>query len=124
MEVILLARTLKYLDISGNYVACTGEELKWIAEMKELHHLDVHLNNFDYEGIPPVFANNSSLEYLDVSYTLFYGALKSNDFEGMNKLTHLDLSGNWYSSSIPVELASLPYLQNLGVEDSNILGNL
>jgi len=123
-EISLLQHTLESLDIGGNLVACSGEDLYWVSDMKALKHFDVHLNNFYFDGIPPVFANHPSLEYVDISYTLFYGALEADDFEGAENLSHLDMSGNWYSSVFPSEVATLPSLERLYVSNADLMGDI
>lgn len=124
LEVRLLAPGLEFLDLSGNVVTSSGEDLAWISSMTQLKHLDIHYCNFNYNGIPPYIANLTNLEFLDISYTLFHGHLDGSAFEGLTSLKYLEMGGNFYYSSIPTELASLPALENLYIESSHLTGSI
>ena len=63
------------------------------------------------------------VEY-DCSYTLYFGAIDGRAFEGLDNLSYLAMGGNYYESSIPSQLASLPNLRRLYVEDAILTGTL
>lgn len=124
-EITLLKGSLTKLDIGGNVMANLGaDQLSWMGELTGLSHLDVHFNNFHYNGIPPGLAALTALELLDISYTLFFGALDGSIFAGMSSLSSLEMGGNQYDSAMPVEIATLPSLESLYAEDCALTGDL
>lgn len=123
-EIKLLADTLSYLDISGNPVSNKYTELSWIEELTELTTLDLHLCNFEWDGLPTYLAKLTKLEVLDVSYTLFFGSLDGSIFQDLTNLIYLDIGGNSYNSSFPLELASLPALKYVYAGFTHLSGDL
>jgi hypothetical protein len=92
--------------------------------LTNLVELDVHANFFDYDGVPPSMGALTKLEILDMSYTLFFGALDGTIFLPLSSLNYVEMGGNSYNSSLPTELASLPELEFLYMEQSNLSGDL
>ena len=60
----------------------------------------------------------------DCSYTLYRGPLLGESFVGLDSLEYLALGGNSYDSTVPPEIASLPSLKRLYLEDSLLKGSL
>lgn len=124
-EMQLLSDVLEYIDISGNIVASTSDELSWLASMTNLKHLDIGYCNFEYDGgIPPYVANLVRLEYLNVGHTQFAGSLNGTIFASLTNLKHLEIGSNPYRSSFPMEIASLPNLEYLYVDNTFLSGNI
>jgi Leucine-rich repeat (LRR) protein len=63
-------------------------------------------------------------EEYDCSYTLYRGPLLGETFVGLDSLEYLALGGNAYNSSVPLELAKLPNLKRLYLEESSLTGSL
>jgi hypothetical protein len=63
-------------------------------------------------------------EEYDCSYTLYRGPLLGEPFIGLDSLEYLSLGGNTYDSSVPLEIASLPNLKRLYLEESSLTGSL
>jgi Leucine-rich repeat (LRR) protein len=124
MEIVLLAGSLKFLDISGNIVANSEEDLAWITSMSKLTYLDISYCRFEYNGIPTYLANLTALETLNMGYTLFHGELRGSIFKNLKYLKRLSMGGNVYHSSLPVEIASLPTLERIYVENSFLTGDI
>jgi len=123
-EVRLLADTLIHLDLSGNSVYNHGEQLSWLEDLTQLTQLEVHFCNFDWAGIPPYLSSLTNLEILDISYTLFHGTLDGKIFENFDKLWLLEMGGNIYNSPMPAEITSLPELEYLYAEYTDLTGDL
>jgi Leucine-rich repeat (LRR) protein len=87
-------------------------------------YLYIGSTNFDSDGIPLEIGNLSKLVEFDCSYSLFYGPLSGEIFSNMPNLKTLVLSGNGYSSSVPDEIAMLPELQYLSIEEAFLQGDL
>ena len=64
------------------------------------------------------------VEEYDCSYTLYRGPLLGEPFVGLDSLEYLSLGGNTYNSSVPLEIASLPNLKRLYMEESSLTGSL
>jgi len=123
-EIKILADTISYLDISVNPISSKNLELSWIGDMTELTTLDIHLCNFEFDGLPSYLSKLTKLEVLDVSYTLFFGPMNGNIFQNLTNLIYIDISGNSYSSSFPLELASQPSLKYAYAEFTHLSGDL
>jgi Leucine-rich repeat (LRR) protein len=125
LEMGTLGRILKYIDISDNEIANINSENGWMSGMEKLLHLDIHYTNFDYPGIPTYIGDITSLEYLDVSETWFYGPLLGAIFQNLQNLTYLDIGDNSFEfNAFPDEIASLPKLENLYIEFTDLGGTL
>ena len=61
---------------------------------------------------------------LDFSYSLYFGPLQGQTFAGLTSLRELVMGGNFYNSTIPMELATLPSLENLYIENSLVNDDL
>lgn len=129
-EVTLLASSgprstgagrLNRIDIYDNMIH--SEDPFWISELgDELKYLFFGSTNFEYEMEDYVLP--SSIVEFDNSYTLQFGALRPEFFAQATKVQWLKMDGNFYNSSIPSIVGTLPSLTNLYLEDSIITGDL
>ena len=60
----------------------------------------------------------------DISFCFFTGGLKDENFEGLQKLSFVDLDGNAFNSTIPSVFGRLPSLEFLYLSDSFLSGDL
>lgn len=126
-EITLLQRSLNNLNLVSNFIYNEGDEgLAWIGELTNMRDLFLGSTYLVYDGIPPVFAKlNATLRQLDISYTIFHGDMRAAEtLAPLTSLTYLEMGGNTYNASIPVELASLPMLDSLYIDDASITGDL
>lgn len=103
----LFSDSLKFLDIS--YCNVLQPNLQGFPNLRKAminHNMVRYLRSNE-------FANNTKLEYLDLSYNNI-GSLKSDTFRGLNMLKYLDLSWNEIAN-IPedalLEMASLTQIK-------------
>lgn len=125
LEMVTIGYGLLKLDISTNDIASLNGDLVWMSNMKAMVHLDIHSTNLDYVGIPPWLADMTALQYLDMSYTYFYGEIDGTIFSKLTNLTHLDIGGNdYFGGTVPTQIASLPKLQVLHIDFTEFGGDL
>mmetsp|Transcript_723 Transcript_723/g.896 ORF Transcript_723/g.896 Transcript_723/m.896 type:complete len:518 (-) Transcript_723:210-1763(-) len=122
---LTLLTSLTHLDVYGNILFNYGAEgNEWLGDMTSLKYLSYGNNYFDYDGIPTQISKLTNLVEYDCSYTLYFGPLKNEAFEGLDDLQVLDISGNEYNSSVPDSLANLPSLERLYAMDTSLSGSL
>jgi Leucine-rich repeat (LRR) protein len=93
--------------------------------MSSLRFLYISATSFEYEGIPTFLSSLSNLEELDVSNSRYtQGPIRTEAFEGMSKLSYLDLGQNVYTSTIPETLTVLPNLEQLYLDDTLFTVNM
>jgi hypothetical protein len=125
LEMATIGYGLLKLDISNNDIASFNGDLVWMSNMKVMVHLDIHSTNLDFVGVPPWLADMTALQYLDMSYTYFYGELDGTLFSKLTNLTHLDMAGNdYFGSTVPTQIAGLPKLQVLHIDFTEFGGDL
>ncbi|KAL1555667.1 receptor-like protein EIX1 [Salvia divinorum] len=131
---------LRSLDLGWNDFG--GIQIpEFIGSMKELQHLSLHLSNFS--GIvPPQLGNLTHLRSLDLSgnylrsifpfihgsvletlvlyYNHFTGSMP--DLRGLPSLTELNLRGNNFTGSIPLNIGQLSRLQVLDLSHNSLEG--
>ncbi|KAG6447384.1 hypothetical protein O3G_MSEX004951 [Manduca sexta] len=102
----LYSESLKFLDIS--YCNVLQPNLQGFPNLRKavLNH-----NMVRFLGSNE-FANNTKLEYLDLSYNNI-GSLRSDTFRGLSKLKYLDLSWNEIAVMPEDSLLQMPSLTNL-----------
>lgn len=124
-EVTLLKDSLNRLDLYENAVANEGDEGNaWLGELVNLKYLFFGSTYFVYDGIPTEIGLLTNLIELDCSYTLYFGELKGETFKDLVNLNYLVMGGNAYNSSVPKELAELPDLEYLYIDNSFLEGDL
>ena len=124
-ELTLLKESLYYLDLYLNLIHNEGDTGNgWLGKLTNLKNLYYGSNYFQYDGIPPQISNLPLLESYDCSYNLYFGNLTEKIFANLPKLFYLSMGGNQYSSSIPASIYSLPSLERLYIESSDLTGNL
>ncbi|KAI2514299.1 hypothetical protein MHU86_192 [Fragilaria crotonensis] len=123
-EVTLLTH-LKLMDLYDNWLWNKGDEGNaWLGDMVSLEYLYYGSTYFEYDGIPTQISQLVNLKEYDCSYTLYRGPLLGEPFVGLDSLEYLSLGGNAYDSSVPLEIASLPNLKRLYMEESSLTGSL
>jgi len=65
-----------------------------------------------------------SLVNFDISFAYYTGGLLDANFEGLDKLSFVDLDGNAFNSTIPSVFGRLPSLEFLYLSDSFLSGDL
>ena len=123
-EIVLLRETLSRLDLSHNDVYNEGADLEWMGKLTNLRDLFVGSCFFVYDGIPPFLASLYKMEQMDISYTLFYGPIRGGTFSPMTNLRYLEMGGNEYNTTFPSEIANLPALDSVYIDNSFISGDL
>lgn len=123
-EIVYLKETLTYLDISLNIIFNEYLDLEWMGQLTNIRTLLVGSCYFLYNGVPPFLENLNKMEQMDISYTLFHGPIRPEVFTAMTELTYLEMGGNGYNSTIPSEIATLPSLDSLYIENAFISGDL
>jgi hypothetical protein len=61
---------------------------------------------------------------LDIASNLFFGDLDGSIFEPMTKLIYLELGGNSFNSTMPLEISKLPKLEAFYAYDCGLEGNI
>eukprot|EP00543_Licmophora_paradoxa_P007504 CAMPEP_0202452324 /NCGR_PEP_ID=MMETSP1360-20130828/10559_1 /ASSEMBLY_ACC=CAM_ASM_000848 /TAXON_ID=515479 /ORGANISM="Licmophora paradoxa, Strain CCMP2313" /LENGTH=519 /DNA_ID=CAMNT_0049071111 /DNA_START=141 /DNA_END=1700 /DNA_ORIENTATION=+ len=125
-EITLISDTLISLELQFNdFVNKDDQGVAFLGQLTNLKYLDIGATNFIYDGIPTALGRLTNLEALDISYTLMWGPLRGPEvWANLQKLNYLELGGNSYNESIPDELATLPLLTNLYVENALLEGTL
>lgn len=107
-------RNLSHLDVSFNELVCDNLN----NALKYSNVTSLNLEMCDIMRIPTVITNLRNLTYLNVSNNLMdqHSTSDVNDIlSSLTKLTTLILSNNSFSS-FPVQMCSLPKLENLDME--------
>jgi hypothetical protein len=123
-EIVLLKDYLVYLDISYNVITNVDEDLDWIGQLTNLETLLFGSCWFQYDGIPPFLTNLKQLRDIDLSYTVLHGDVRPEVWAQLTNLEYLEMGGNAYNTTIPLEIASLPNLDSLYLENSYMSGDL
>jgi Leucine-rich repeat (LRR) protein len=122
-----LLRALQILDLYNNHVYNVGAAGNdWLGNLTNLEQLFLGKSPFVTidEGIPTALSRLSKLQDLDVSYTLYRGALQPSLFRNWPDLVYLKMGGNSYNSSLPLAQANLPSLKYLYAEYTDLHGTL
>lgn len=79
---------------------------------------------FAYDGVPPYISKLKELKILDIAETLFQGDLDGSIFAPLEHLMYLEMGGNAYNSTLPLEIVTLPNLEALYLYDAGLSGNV
>ncbi|XP_020082477.1 leucine-rich repeat receptor protein kinase MSP1-like [Ananas comosus] len=129
--VKLNLRNRNSYDIFVEECPClSGEINPSLLLLSNLEHLDLSMNNFSENSIPPYLGSFKNLRYLNLSYLNFGGTIPSQ-IGNLSKLRYLDLSFDSTFSDITLRvddilwltrLSSLKYLDLSGVNMSTSTG--
>ena len=97
--------------------------LKGIAQATSLTALHLHKNSFSWGTIPEELFDLTSLIDLNLSDSMFSGALSSK-IGNLKNLVSLSLVGNSLSGQIPSEIGMLDNLEVLSLSNNNWSGTL
>ncbi|KAL1818006.1 hypothetical protein ACET3Z_020580 [Daucus carota] len=112
------------LDLSSSLIHATLHSNSTLFSLVHLQNLNLAENNFMNSLIPPEISLLSSLSFLNLSNSLFFGQIP-HELSGMSKLASLDLSFNYLYGDFPIAIFNLPGLLVLNVSDNqNLSGYL
>jgi len=123
-EVQFLASSLKIIDLFDNYHLTTVGDAgnDWMGLMTNLERLYFGTTSFEYDGTPIFWNKLSKLEQLDCANSLFTGPIRGESFNNFPELWWLDLSNNFWTSTIPTEITNLPSLTNFYMQRAEFVG--
>eukprot|EP01018_Ginkgo_biloba_P013770 Gb_00166 [translate_table: standard] len=110
--------TLRILQLDNNKI--NGRVPKEYTKLKQL--LKLSLRNCSLQGPIPDFSEFPILEYLDLSYNLFEGLIRTGPFSP--NITTINLSYNNLSGQLPKGFGNLPNLQALLLKNNQINGSI
>lgn len=84
--------------------------------------LDVEGTLFSHDGIPPYIGLLPKLQILDIAETLFVGEIDGSIFEPLTELLFLEMGGNMFNSTMPLEIINLSNLEALYAYSTGLEG--
>jgi Leucine-rich repeat (LRR) protein len=96
--------------------------LIFLSNFSRIALVDLYFKSTAFAGDIPRLP--SGIEEFDASFSLISGGLVAENFQGLNSLEYLVLSGNALNSTVPSVLATLPNLEFLYLSDAFISGDL
>ncbi|KAF8007050.1 hypothetical protein BT93_K1145 [Corymbia citriodora subsp. variegata] len=114
-------RALKYLDMSGRHASRAGDLVQVISMLPSLSHLSLSrcgLYNFHISSDRLANSTSLHLRYLGLSSNYLDGPIPSTIFQNMTSLWHLDLSSNFFNSSVPKWFDNLRSLRDLNLANN------
>ena len=123
-ELVYLANTLQYLDLSFNVVTNEYGKLDWIGGLTSLRFLYLGYSYLQYPGIPEGIGNLVDLAEIDLSYCMFHGPIRPGIWENLEKLSYIEIGGNSFNTRVPTTISTLPNLKYLYIDNTNMLGDL
>ena len=109
-------------DLRLDNCALYGEFPTTIFYLPNLQHLSIG-DNQDITGHLPELHSSSSLEYLSLRQTSFFGELPAS-IGNFNSLSFLDLGNCNFSGSIPPSISNLTQLNFLDLPDNTFTGHI
>ena len=109
-------------DLRLDNCALYGEFPTTIFYLPNLQHLSIG-DNQDITGHLPELHSSSSLEYLSLRQTSFFGELPAS-IGNFNSLSFLDLGNCNFSGSIPPSISNLTQLNFLDLPDNTFIGHI
>ena len=109
-------------DLRLDNCALYGEFPTTIFYLPNLQHLSIG-DNQDITGHLPELYSSSSLEYLSLRQTSFFGELPAS-IGNFNSLSFLDLGNCNFSGSIPPSISNLTHLNFLDLPDNTFTGHI
>uniref|UniRef100_A0A6N2KY92 Leucine-rich repeat-containing N-terminal plant-type domain-containing protein n=1 Tax=Salix viminalis TaxID=40686 RepID=A0A6N2KY92_SALVM len=139
--------SLRYLDLSNNYMSCELFEHNLPIGDSSLRFLKLSNNNFNGRLTPSVFnmtqlrslfldgnkfvevpgtvpLAESSLKHVDISNNLLSGMLPKGIGNSSIFLEGIDLSRNNFEGTIPIEYFNSPWIRYLDLSENNLSGSL
>uniref|UniRef100_A0A7N0T5M9 Leucine-rich repeat-containing N-terminal plant-type domain-containing protein n=1 Tax=Kalanchoe fedtschenkoi TaxID=63787 RepID=A0A7N0T5M9_KALFE len=116
-----------YLDYSSNCSsAYHGSELNWVSSLSSLQHLAIRKVNLSQTSEQWLHSINmlSNLISLDISDCGLAQLPQTLPFFNLTSLTHIDLSGNKFSSSMPTWLSNASSLEVIHISFSGLVGRI
>ncbi|KVI11872.1 Leucine-rich repeat-containing N-terminal, type 2 [Cynara cardunculus var. scolymus] len=86
--------------------------------------VSISFKNNSLEGSLPDFRKLDGMREIFLSNNKFYGEIKANAFNGLNRLTKLYLANNQLMGHIPLSLTTLPKLKELLLENNHFDGQI
>ncbi|TYH09536.1 hypothetical protein ES288_A07G103700v1 [Gossypium darwinii] len=113
-----------YGIFGGRWTSISGEIGTSLLELKHLSHLDLSLNYF--EKIPEFIGSLAELTYLNLSDNPLTGFIpyQLGNLSRLQNLVELDLSYNYFLSSIPDTFDNMPSLERINFEQTNLEGGI
>jgi hypothetical protein len=129
MELDIMRDTLEWIDISSNGIAMEDDDFDVFKTLQNLEEFIADDNFLEYHtGLPPQMRHLSNLQKLTVSYNLFEGQIDPQGslhvLTNMTKLTHLEMESNYFTGTMPEDVASMGKLIYLYMRQNNMDGDL
>ncbi|KAF7149925.1 hypothetical protein RHSIM_Rhsim02G0186100 [Rhododendron simsii] len=112
--------SLRYLDLSDNFVTCSVPS--WLYSLSHLEYLDMYDSELK-GGLSDEIGNLTSLVTLDLSYNELEGELP-NTIGNLTSVVTLDLSYNKFAGRLPNSIGNLCNLRVINVSYNKIGGEL
>ncbi|OAY76721.1 Somatic embryogenesis receptor kinase 1 [Ananas comosus] len=101
-----------YDMLSEEWLCLSGEINPSLLLLSNLEHLDLSMNNFSENSIPPYLGSFKNLRYLNLS-NLYFGGTIPPQIGNLSKLRYLDLSFDSTSSGITLRVDDILWLTRL-----------
>lgn len=115
------AGNLFRIDLFRNEFVYNNADNSWMTDLGS-NMTTIIAEETAFAGNIPRLPDN--LVNFDISFAFFTGGLTDGNFEGLEKLSFIDLDGNAFNSTIPSVFGRLPSLEFLYLSDSFLSGDL
>ena len=124
LDLVLLRESLTTLILTNNLIFMEGDALKLFSYLANLEVLMMSDNYLvERNGLPDSLRQLANLKKLILSYNLLQGYIRPNYFEGLVKLSHLELESNYLSGDLPSSLYDMEQLVYLYVRRNDLAFN-